>query len=286
VQTVIVDSDSRVFYLIARKKMMKYNFDGTYLETVGMSDREDSWCGVLTPSRTIMFYRGNMNVFVGDTSSVISLFEMDTLDRVLRTFLNPSPRYVERRKNYTVSKRPLYVYNGDICFNEFGNDTLFVLSGDTMSARLIVALGDLKMDHNPDHSHLTPLEGLALVREEKKLDFSSVWEDDNYYYIQIGIGGMGIGGNHHCIYDKHANEFICLGEHGLTNNLDGGISFFPAEMQNNPKIMWKNAEEFREEILSKDYDVQKAKYSDRFEKVYQLALSLKEDDNPVLILAK
>ena len=48
----------------------------------------------------------------------------------------------------------------------------------------------------------------------------------------------------------------------------------------------KSAEEFKDEILSLDYDNQKAKYGERFDKVYQLANSLKEDDNPVLIIAK
>ncbi|MDR1331924.1 MAG: 6-bladed beta-propeller [Tannerella sp.] len=288
VRTVIVDPDSRVFYLIARKKMIKYAFDGTYIETVGVSDREESHCGVMTPGRTVMFYKSNMNVFAGDISAVISLFEMDTLGRVLRTFPNPSPRYVERRRTYTMTESPLYVYNGDICFNEFGNDTLFVLSGDTMSARMIVALGDLKMDYNPDHSHLTPMEGLALVNAETKLDFSNVWEDDRYFYIQIGIGSTGVNGSHQCIYDKHANEFICLGD-GFTNTLDGGIRFFPQPgkvLPDGTKIMWKEAVEFKEEMLSTDHDIQKAKYGERFEKVYQLALALEEDDNPVLILAK
>jgi natural product precursor len=287
VNTVIVDPDSRVFYLVTYKKILKFTFDGTFIETVGMNESEQSSCGIMTPDRTFMFYKANNNVFIGDTSTVLSLFETDTLGRVLRTYPNPSPRYVERRRNYLSTSRPLYVHDGNIHFNEFGNDTLFALSGDTMSARLVVDLGNLKMDHNPDLSHLTPLEGLAFINAVKKLDFSSVWEDDNFYYIRIGIS-QGVNGNYHCIYDKHANEFICLGD-GFTNTLDGGIRFFPQPgkvLPDGTKLMWKEAEDFKEEILSPDYMVQKEKYGDRFEKVYQLAQSLQEDDNPVLILGK
>jgi hypothetical protein len=287
VNTVIVDSDSRMFYLVTYKKLLKFTFDGTFIETVRMNESEASSCGIMTPDRTIMFYHSNNNVFIGDTSTVLSLFETDTLGRVLRTYPNPSPRYVERKRNYLSTSRPLYVHDGKIHFNEFGNDTLFVLSGDTMSAGLIINLGNLKMDHNPDLSHLTQMEGLAFINAVKKLDFSSVWEDDNFYYIRIGIG-QGVNGNYHCIYDKHANEFICLGD-GFTNTLDGGIRFFPQRgkvLPDGTKIMWKEAAEFREEIFSLDYAVQKEKYGDGFEKIYQLAQSLQEDDNPVLILAK
>jgi hypothetical protein len=288
VNTVIVDSDNRVFYLVTYKKILKFTFDGTFIETVGINESEESSCGIMTPDHTFMFYKANNNVFIGDTSAVLSLFETDTLGHILRAYPNPSPRYVERRKNYQETRRPLYLYGGNIHFSEFGNDTLFALSDDTMSARLIINLDGLKMDHNPDHSHLTPLEGLALVKAEKKLDFSSVWEDDDYYYIQIGMGWRGLNGNYHCIYDKHANEFICLGD-GFTNTLDGGIRFFPQPgkvLPDGTKLMWQEAAEFRNEILSLDYAAQKAKYGDRFEQVYQLAQSLENDDNPVLILGK
>ena len=78
-----------------------------------------------------------------------------------------------------------------------------------------------------------------------------------------------------------------LKNEGFLNDLDGSLSFFPKKyFKENEFVSWKSAEEFKEEILSLDYNAQKAKYGERFEKVYQLANSLKEDDNPVLIIAK
>jgi hypothetical protein len=286
VNTVIVDSDHRLFYLITLGKMLKYTFEGTYVESIKM----DGYfaCGVMTPSHTLLFYNPNSNVLKGDTSSVSSLIEMDTLGNRTGIYLNPEPRYVERQNNFIEPRRPLYLYRGEIRFSEFGNDTLSAVSEGTMSARLIIDLGRLKMDHNPDFSGMTVEEMLEYVKSEEKLCIRNICEDDNYCFIKIGrgLGGSGNDAVFNCIFDRNTEEFLCLGD-GFSNTVDGGITFFPEKsLPDGRKVMWKNAEDFREEILSLDYMVQKEKYGDRFEKVYQLAQSLKEDDNPVLILAK
>jgi hypothetical protein len=178
------------------------------------------------------------------------------------------------------------VYENNVYFNEWGNDTLFRVSGDSMTAKLVIDLGDLKLNPVPDLSHYTPLEALRYTQSETALSIGSIWEDPTCYYIKIKYGYVDKQVSY-CLYNKHTGDFVCLGATGLTNNFDGGLSFFPWKTEpDGTKIMWKDAADFREEILSKDYETQKAKYGERFEKVYQLALSLQEDDNPVLILVK
>ena len=121
------------------------------------------------------------------------------------------------------------------------------------------------------------LNGHAVIR---------VLENDNFLFICLTRKGLS-GDVINCLYNKRTKDLKLLKDEGLLNDVDGGIPFFPRKhIKENELIAWKNADEFKEEILSLDYDTQKAKYGERFEKVYQLAKSLKEDDNPVLIIAK
>ncbi|MDR1201454.1 MAG: hypothetical protein LBL58_07490 [Tannerellaceae bacterium] len=50
------------------------------------------------------------------------------------------------------------------------------------------------------------------------------------------------------------------------------------------KVMWMQAEDFIEQIVSLDYNKQKEKFGEKFEKVWELASQMKLDDNPILIL--
>jgi hypothetical protein len=288
VQTVIVDSDHRLFYLITLNRILKYTFEGVYVETVGIDG--DFACGIMTPNHTLLFYERNFAVLKSDTSSVPSLIEMDTLGNRIRVYPNPEPRYryAENQASYGEMRRPLYLHSGEIHFNEYGNDTLFATSDGVKSTRLIIDLGDLKMDHNPDFSGMNQ-EGIkAFANSETKLRIRNICEDDNYYFIDIceGLGGHESNRTFNCILDKNTNDYLCLDD-SLSNTIDGGITFYPKKsLPDGTKLMWKNADAFKEEILSKDYNTQKAKYGEKFEKVYKLASSLQEDDNPVLILAK
>jgi hypothetical protein len=286
VNTVIVDPVSSVFYLFTSTKIIKHTYEGVYLETI--PKEKDAFTGLMTPERSILYYLPNRNVFKNDTSAIYSLIETDTLGNILKTYPNPEPRYAERIPNYLNNRSPLYIWNQKIYFNEFGNDTLFMLSGDSFIPQLVISLGDQKMDHNPDFSRFQTMEETRqYIITDMKLRIANIYTDENYYYIRLlhGLGGNGEDIN--CMYDKRTNNLIYLKNGELSNTLDGGIAFFPKKVfPDGTKVTWKDASDFREEILSKDYETQKAGYGERFEKVYQLALSLKEDDNPVLILTK
>jgi hypothetical protein len=286
---IFADADSREFYLIAdSRKMLKYTFEGDYIRTI--STKLPSHTALMTPDHTLLFHIPNQTLFTRDTT-VYSLEETDTLGHVLRSYPNRAPLYSEiKQLGLTVTGRSLYVYGKNIYFAQWASDTLFMVSGDTLTAKLAIDLGDLKLDPVPDLSRFNnnPPAGANYIKSMTKLAISMIWEDQTCYYIRIIHGFDSDNGEEHCIYIKQAKDFICLGTGGeLVNNLDGGLPFFPRKVEpDGTKIMWKDAAGFREEILSKDYEVQKAGYGERFEKVYRLAQSLREDDNPVLILAK
>jgi hypothetical protein len=163
------------------------------------------------------------------------------------------------------------------------------VSNDRVTAKFVFDLGDLKVNTIPDFSNMykSPAKLENFVNSETGLSIGTIWEDKMCYYIRVNQGFTESNRTNYCIYQKQTGELIRLNENGLRNNVDGGLPFFPQQVEpDGTKITWQSAEDFKEAILALDYDVQKSYYGERFEKVYRLASSLLEYDNPVLIMAK
>jgi hypothetical protein len=293
VNHVIGDPLTDHFYLITHRKINRYDAAGNYMGSIQTENdfADDFSDGVYTGKKTFLLYTPNKVKLMNDTAFVYSLVEMDTLGNVLYAYRNHVPRYAESLRGGSVmfSIAPLYVFDGHIRFNELANDTIFTveIEKDFMNAYAIMDFKGLKINYTPDLSQTqSPAEAKAVIDGyNHKISVRKVSESGNYVYLWLG---WGYGGKDaYCIYSKKNGTVKNLGTDGLANDLDGGSSFFPRVIEpDGTKVAWKDAADFKEEILSKDYETQKAKYGDRFEKVYRLAQSLKEDDNPVLIMAR
>jgi hypothetical protein len=175
----------------------------------------------------------------------------------------------------------MYKYNDKVHLLDYGTDTLFIasVSGD-LQPHAICSLGSMKCVANVAGLNKQQVEALS-----SKLRIDNINEDNRLLYINL-VWGMD-GNSCYALFDKTTGEVSGLGEEGLINDIDGGISFFPQQIEDDgTMLMWLQAEDFKEKILSSDYEQQKAKYGDKFEKVHKLASSLLDDDNPVLILVK
>jgi hypothetical protein len=269
---------------------MQYDKSGNFMK----SFKTDGYYpdGAVTDSGTLLLYVINQTRQIDDTTSVYSLIEIDTEGTVLNRYPNSVPRYVEslRGGGLTFSGSlvsPLYSYNGHIRFNELSSDTIHTIEKGSMTPYAIMDFKNMKVDYAPDLSFTNSQEEKKAIfaKNDTKIMVYHISETNRFIYLYL-VWGYGIE-NIFCIYNKESGELKNLGAEGMINDIDGGLSFFPRMIKNdNLKITWKNADEFKEEILSKDHDAQKAKYGEKFEKVYQLAKSLKDDDNQVLILAK
>ena len=278
---IIIDPATNNFFLISDKKVIKFdenaNFTGHF-----QIDYEggflSNYSGVFTPHKTMILSLFNSIKSNDDTTTVYNAIEVDTLGRVINKYINHSPRYTNAAsRDFIMLNEAVFfdIIDNNIRFQDYGNDTIFSVSDGSMIPYAILYLGNKKMD-------LT-LESVKERASASGYILHKVFENGKYFFIKLNDHGKLI----FCMYDKETKKTEYIKEGALSNDLDGGISFMPEKSFNNGDLIcWKNAEEFKEEILSKDYDTQKAKYGERFEKVYQLAKSLKDDDNMVLIIVK
>ena len=76
-------------------------------------------------------------------------------------------------------------------------------------------------------------------------------------------------------------------EQGLTNDLDGGVNFWPRTIINDSTfVSWIEASKLKEYIASNEFKESNPKYPEKKEELEKLANSLKDTDNPVLMLVR
>ena len=283
----IVDRETNNFYLFTRTKVLKFDENANFLYNFQIDDEFTTiGKGVFTANKTMVLALSYSVWGLDDTTTVYNAIEIDTIGNVINKFIYNSPRIIGKTKSYH-SAVSIYTFNNNIRFLDYGSDTLFSVVKGSMIPYAILDLGNNKTDLTPDLSNFNnprDMHEFMINLKGHKIEFTV--EDESFLFMSLTEKGHS-SNQIHCIFNKKTKELKLLKEGGLLNNLDGGISFFPQKpLIDNMLISWKSAEEFKEEILSKDYNAQKAKYGERFEKVYQLAKSLEDDDNDILIIAK
>ena len=288
VDYIIVDPVTNNFYVFTTGKVLKFDKMGKYIDHFRVEYDEKKFhsyqSGVFTHNNTMILSPSHRVVAFGETS--YKVIEIDTLGRIINKYIDHSPKYVDKTKSrggVSVSI-PIYVFNNNVRFIEWGNDTIFSVTRDSMIPYAILDLGKNKMDINKlDNRGDTPL-GEA-IKNLTGHSVMSVQENENYiflYFTENGLSRAGI----YCLYDKKTKELKRL-NNIFTNDLDGGAPLFPISITKNEIYVGLISPEILKELyLSKDYDEQKTKYGEHFEKAYRLAESIQEDDNPALVILK
>jgi hypothetical protein len=72
---------------------------------------------------------------------------------------------------------------------------------------------------------------------------------------------------------------------GIYNDIDAGPRFFPKKIVNDSTmVMWIDAKQFKDHIASDDFKNNMPKFPEKKKQLEDLANSLTEFDNPVLML--
>jgi len=74
---------------------------------------------------------------------------------------------------------------------------------------------------------------------------------------------------------------------GLINDLDGGPNFLPRTIKNDNTIVgWIEPSKLKSHVATDDFKKSAPKYPEKKQKLEKLANSLKETDNPVLVMVR
>ncbi len=224
-------------------------------------------------------------------------------------------------KNYTLFKRErtvasgfedhaqIYRFKNSIFYKEFYNDTLFYLNDhNQLIPRYYLNLGKYG---EPVSERAKLLQGPSM---SKYLYTWNVFQTEKYLLMKCQFGDhfpakrrtpktiMGkITTMYNTVYAlgifnkktkvlsfcKPTSTDNPLFTSGLYNDIDAGPRFFPAKQINDSTmVMWVKADELKNHVASDDFKNSVPKYAEKKKELEKLANSLKETDNPVLMIVK
>ena len=222
----------------------------------------------------------NDNNMARTTNSFILI---DTLGKVLMNY--PNTYKWQDKTNRTVGylhENLFYRFNNQLYKKGMYSDTVFVYRKKAFEPHIIIDVGKLRI--TPEARTNSPVAYIIhnFLTPHKLFE----WGDYIYYefYYQPDDENEGFS----LIASKVDNFRILFDpEKGLINDLDGGPSIMPQTVRdNNTLVAWIEAFQLKNHVASEAFRKSKPLYPEKKQEIEKLANSLKETDNPVLVLVR
>lgn len=264
-------------YLLARwqEKFFVYSENGELLRTfkVPYSPSEFSFCG-----DGILCYGEN---HMGNIEYSYNM--IDTSGRIIKSYLNKYP--FKNHDAYGIENENIfYSYGNQLYKKEVYSDTIFLCEKDGFKPHLVIQVGDKLITPKARSefkavdlakNYIIPLK-LFEFADYVYYEFVYKFEPPDDVLVYSFIGSK--KNNFQALFDR---------SHGLINDIDGGPQILPsATKDDNTIIALLDALELKTFIDSEDFKNSKPKYPDKKIKLENIVNTLKETDNPVLVLVK
>ncbi len=261
----LVDEDNREIFVLSSGKILVFDFEGKFKRDFKID----------FPCRQFMLNQNNelifhpFNIANPGTDTVYSWYITDRTGAIRTKLVNTLKR---TNKAVIVPVSPLYLYDETPHFMEFGVDTLFNYENNEKKPYAIFDLGNLKFPPDPTMAEVPEINGkiwINEIRETRKLFFVNLWWD-----LSDSISN--------CIYDKSSSSFSVLRNGGFTNDIDGGMTFWPKKIIND-NLMLDYVDAFKLINSTKKTQLNNKEQS---RQLIDVVKQLSETSNPVLIVLK
>ena len=301
-----VDTDKPSIYIQnLSRNILEYDFNGKYIRSFPIPEPD----GI---SISDCSYAGD-NLFVGhQTNYGKSKYNFCLFDRngdTVKCF--PNHYFFERVGGGVTfadgALRPFRV-DGQIYLKNYVNDTIFTLEELALQPAYVYGLGKYTLNKE----YLLDVKenirnGGQLLKKLLRIDF--IIGSPKYFFYTVGVselfprpktkpvitihGSISRDGTVFGIYDIESNTNVLLdtNEHfegGIINDLNGGLSFFPKYYfaGENVVVDYWDPEEMKEMLTEEFFATKTIKDPLAHEKLKEILKNLKEDDNPVMVIAK
>ncbi len=178
---------------------------------------------------------------------------------------------------------PLYRNEGNLFLKEFYSDTVFLFNQTDLIFEPAVVL-----DRG---GRLITLEAEISGSESRRAEYIEdtkiIQFGDNVYAEFIDRADEYTRYGFYASFDKSRQYLMRIKEHGIINDIDGGPSLWmKTPLNSNTVLTWIDAFELIAFVNSDEFKNSTPKYPEKKKELEQLANSLDENDNPVLMLVK
>ncbi|MDX9727237.1 MAG: 6-bladed beta-propeller [Bacteroidales bacterium] len=217
---------------------------------------------------------------IGDIET--SYLLIDTNGKIIKSYPN---KYPWKRNAPTLAfqcENIFYRNNGQLIKKEIYCDTLFAFIDKNFYPHSVIDIGKLRLTPNfrteSDVNFIT----------ENFINPMNLFQFSNFIYYEFHIPINGHIEGLSFIGSKDGKFRVLFDpEEDLINDLDGGPSIWPKSAWDDMAIVtWTDALRIKTFVLSEKFKSSNPKYTNKKKDLENLAESLKETDNPVLILIK
>jgi len=227
----------------------------------------------------ILTYNMNASANVENSYSFI-----DTSGDIIKNFPNKYPWILKQKSTAIFEENLFYHYNSKLYKKEVYSDTIYVFENLNFKPHLVIEHGD-KLLTTKARSDYEPRILFGKFISQKNL-----FEFGDYIYYEFTYGTIGGGNNTLKGFigsKKDYTQFLINTEQGLINDLDGGPNILPKTIKdNNTLVSWIEALKLKKLVASQSFKNSTPKYPEKKKELERLANSLKETDNPVLIMTR
>lgn len=282
-----VDEKNRQVYVNSRSKVLKYHFNGEFINSYKTS-RTAEHLFVVNDSLIATEFsirRGNEPY-----SLVVCKFNGDTVYTKRNNIRFKTPDVVTGVSSDF--DKPFFKYGNEVFFKERYNDTVFNLSANSLNPRFKTELGPYQIPPELVPERIGVKKTYEIAHGFLRTRFD---EDDNYLYI--GVQTHGYAGNSipiPILYHKDDGKLYHLIGHdvssqerkGFVNDLDGTFSFWPEYVSPNGEmsaiISVLRVAQMQEYLKNKT--VGRLKATKPNPEVYKIIEGFKLDDNPIIAI--
>jgi len=274
---VDIDNENQNIYLVSawQKKLIECSKTGEFLRTF--------YCPLNTTNFKvtrdgILCYNMNSMGNVGTSYNWI-----DKKGLQIKNFSNKYPWEYKQQGMYGfVYENLFYRFNNQLFKKEVYSDTVYVFENMDFTPHMVIELGKRRVNTKV-RSDFSP----EYIRE----NFISPWnlfEFGDYVYFEFLLSRNSLVEDLSFIGSKR-NDFHALVDpsKGFINDLDGGPNIWPKTIKDdNTLICWVDAFRLKAHVASDSFKKSIPKYPERKKELEKLANSLKETDNPVLMMVR
>ena len=273
-----VDSlDHSVYILDNRRNVKVFSFDNQFLREILIDDE--------AYSQAITLHKNNIYLFNNFSFGQLNCnwLVFDTNGNRVSGYKNSLGQF-ESTVSYKITCT--FKSNGNIYYWNSLNDTIFLVSSTKGELGFVFAQGSYRIQQKDlkDHDSFMEMDApllTGLFASGSHLLFQ-------YNHIKANEASLGVYNTKTGIYTTAAWGEAGSPNSGLYNGYDSGIAFNPIGQVNNGEYLASsiNAFELKAHIASEAFKTSTPKYPEKKRELEQLANSLSNNDNPVLMLVK
>ncbi len=274
-----VDNKNKLVYILDKNNIYKYNFQNQFLGNIAIKNLNGNF-------RDIEFYSDHLFLFetVNNGYANYKWVEVDTLGKVISIQPNSNPQF-ECKIGFR-SDCSYKIANSLIYWDKY-NDTIFQIKDQKIIPRYLWDNWENKLPR----ANITPgqyenfyFDPWSIIESK---DFLFIFYHENQNYNTAFLDKKE---RQFYVVNKSTDENDRYNGPGFTNDIDGGLNFAPMEYYSSSEgeylTGWNFATKLTEHLHSSIFKNADPKHAEKKKELEQLANSLDENDNPVLMLVK